>query len=105
MNETILNKNNLNDINATFALGSLVGSELFRTGQAFIFFNIFGEVQLASKEDLDISPPLPIPYLDGLAVDSAIDILVQANVSDELICSYLAQRKERESATKVSENL
>lgn len=97
MNDVILNRDNLGDINATFALGSLVAAELFRTGQALIFFNIFDEVQLASKEDLNLDPPLPIAFLDELSVDDAVEKLLKANVSEGQICNYLQERKARKS--------
>jgi hypothetical protein len=96
MNEVTLNRENLGDVNATFALGSLVGDELYRTGQAFIFFNIFGEVQLASKEDLNIDPPLPLPLLDQMPINEAVEKLITADLSEDKICNYLQNRSKRE---------
>lgn len=101
MSEITLNRDNLADINATFALGSLVAGELYRTGQAFIFFNVFDEVQIATKEDLDIEPPLPILLLDRLSLEDAVRTLIGAKVPDRVTCKYLEERSKR---TTVSES-
>ncbi len=101
MSEITLNRDNLAEINATFALGSLVAAELYRTGQATIFFNIFDEVQIATKEDLDIDLPLPILLLDGMDLETAVSTLIGAKVPDRIICKYLEERAKR---TTVSEN-
>ena len=95
MNEILLTKNNISDVNATFALGSLVSSELLKTGQCFVFFNILGEVQFASKEDLNRDPPLPLALLDTMSVEDVVRKLMEVGVIEERIRDYLISRKTR----------
>lgn len=100
MSEITLNRDNLAEVNATFALGSLVAAELYRTGQALIFFNIFDEVQIATKDDIDIDLPLPNPLLDGMDLETAVSTLINAKVPDRTICKYLEERSKKTTAAE-----
>jgi len=95
MNEILLTKENISDVNATFALGSLVSSELLRDGQCFVFFNILGEVQFATKEELNIDPPLPLALLDTMSIEDIVRKLMEVGVTEERIRDYLISRKTR----------
>ncbi len=88
--EKEINKESLeNDELSKMALGLAVSQEILKEGKLVIFIDIFGKIQLLPFLG---KVPLPVLELNKLDEEAAIKKLLESNVSDEEIYSYLKER-------------
>ncbi len=82
-----LSKDKLQSAEAVFSLGMTIVRQLLTLGNASVFINLQGEVEIVPYDEL---------LLDGLEEDAALDEMVNRGYDDARMTAYLMGRKARE---------